>query len=63
MVEVVAPLLHVPPLIFPDKVTVLPAQKVVAPPAVIVDAVGAAFTITLIVFELTLPQELELVTK
>ena len=63
MVAVVAPLLHVPPLLFPDKVTVLPAQKVVAPPAVIVDAVGAAFTMTLIVFEFILPQPLVFVTK
>lgn len=58
-----APLLHVPPLLFPESVTVFPAQKVVAPPAVIVDAVGEALTITLMIFEFTLPQLLLLVTK
>ena len=62
MVAVVAPLLQVPPT-FPDKVTVLPAQKVVGPLALMLDAIGAALTITLIVFEFTLPQPLVLVTK
>lgn len=63
MVAVVAPLLHVPPPVLPDSVTVLPAQKVVAPPAVIVDATGAGFAVILIVLELTEPHELLLVTK
>ena len=62
MLGVVAPLLQVPPT-FPVKVTVLPAQNVVAPPAVMVDAVGVALTITFMVLELTLPQELLFVTK
>ena len=62
MLDVVAPLLHVPPTL-PDNVTVFPAQNVVAPPAVIVDAVGVGLAVTFIVFELTLPQELLLVIK
>ena len=47
----------------PDSVTELPAQNVVAPPAEIVDAVGVAFTVTLIVFEFIFPQLLLFVTK
>ena len=62
MLGVVAPLLQVPPT-FPDKVTVLPAHKVVAPLAEIVEAVGVALTTTLILLEFTLPQPLVLVTK
>ena len=60
---VVAPLLQVPPLLFPDKVTVEPVQIVVGPLAAIVAAVGKGFTVTAIVFELIVPQLFELVTK
>ena len=59
----VAPLLHVPPLLFPDKVTVDPVQIVVGPLAVTVAAVGKGFTVTAIVFEFTVPQLFEFVTK
>ena len=62
MLGVVAPLLQVPPT-FPDKVTVLPAHKVVAPLAEIVEALGVALTVTVIEFQLTLPQELLFVIK
>ena len=63
MDELVAPLLHVPPLLFPDKVTVVPVQMVVGPLAVIVAALGKGFTVTAIVFEFTEPQLLAFVTK
>ena len=62
MLEVVAPLLQVPPLL-PLIVTLFPSQKVVAPLAEIVDATGPELTVTLMVLEFTLPQELVLVTK
>ena len=45
MLGVVTFVLQTPPL-FPDKVTEPPAQNVVAPLAVIVDAVGKGFTVT-----------------
>ena len=60
---VVAPLLHVPPLLFPNKVTVLPVQIVVEPLAEITEAVGKGLTITAMVFEFTEPQLFEFVTK
>lgn len=51
MVEVVAPLLHVPPLLFPLSTAKPPAQNVVGPPAVIVDAKGCGLTVIVILFE------------
>jgi hypothetical protein len=60
---VVAPLLHVPPLLFPDKVTVEPEHIVVAPLAEMTATVGNGLTVTAIEFELTVPQLFELVTK
>lgn len=60
---VVSPLLHVPPLLFPDKVTEFPLQIVVAPLAVIVDAVGNGLTVTAMLFEFTEPQLFEFVIK
>ena len=62
MVGVVAPVLQTPPL-FPDKVTEPPLQNVVAPPAVIVAAVGTGLTVTTMLLEVVLPQELVVVTK
>ena len=56
-------MLHIPPLLFPDKVTVEPVQIVVGPFAVIVAAVGKGLTVTAIVFELIVPQLFEFVTK
>ena len=47
MLGVVAPVIQTSPL-FPDKVTEPPAQNVVAPPAVIIDAVGSGFTVNVL---------------
>ena len=60
---VVAPLLQVPPLIFPAKVTVEPVQIVVGPLAEITAAVGKGLTVTAIAFEFTEPQLFAFVTK
>ena len=40
-------MLHVPPTL-PERITLPPAQNDVGPPAVIIDAVGAALIVTII---------------
>ena len=59
--EVVAPVFHVPPA-FPLSVTVLPAQNVVLPLAVIDEGVGKGFMLIGNVAVLPLVQALEGVT-
>ena len=44
------------PVLFPDKVTLPPSQNVVALPALIVDAIGNGFTISVIILLAALPQ-------
>ena len=57
MLGFVAFVLQVPPL-FPDKVTEPPLQKLVGPPAVIVDAIGNGFIVN--VFDVDAEQPLSL---
>lgn len=57
MLGLVAFVLQTPPL-FPDKVTLPPLQKVVAPPAVIVGAVGSGFTVKVLDVEAVQPLSL-----
>ena len=47
MEGVVAPVFQVPP-VFPESTTLPPAQIAVGPLAVITDAVGGGFTVTII---------------
>ena len=47
IVGVVAPLLHVPPIL-PESITFPPIQNASGPPAVIIEAVGAALIVTII---------------
>lgn len=46
-----APLLQVPPLVFPLNTTYPPAQKVIGPPEVTVEATGKGLTMIVILFE------------
>ena len=52
-----------PPLLFPDKVTLPPAQKVVGPLAVMTDATARGVIVVIIWLEVTVPQAFVLVIK
>jgi hypothetical protein len=63
MDEEVEPLLQIPPLVFPERTTLCPVQKVVTPAAVMTEAFKGEFTVTMTWFEVILPQELVVVIK
>jgi hypothetical protein len=63
MVGVVAPVLQVPPPVFPESITLPPLQNVRGPFAVITGLTGGWLNVTTIMFEVTLPHALVFVTE
>ena len=63
MVGVVAPVLHFPPPVLPESITLPPAQNVSGPFAVITGLTGGWLNVTTILFEVTLPHAFVFVTE
>ena len=63
MVGVVAPVLHVPPPVLPESITLPPVQNVSGPFAVITGLTGDWLKDTTIIFEVILPQAFVFVTE
>ena len=63
MVAVVAPVLQVPPPVFPESVTLPPLQNETGPLAVITGVEGGWLNVTIITFEVALPQAFVFVTE